>query len=111
MRRAQLPGSQEITSGDSITDKLAEKVAARQAELEAEMEKLSQYGNSAKKSQTQAPAAKARKSDDKNSDDNKSDHKNSDQGNQPIAEAARAGMIGGRRMTRRPSMAIRMAVL
>ena len=70
---------------DSITDKLAEKVATRQAELEAEMEKLSQYGKPAKKSQ--APAAKAKKSDDKNRDD-KRDQRHSDEGNQPIAEAA-----------------------
>ena len=35
---------------ERVIEKLAEKVAARQAELEAEMEKLSQYGNAAKKS-------------------------------------------------------------
>jgi hypothetical protein len=34
---------------DRAIEKLAEKVAARHAELEAEIERLSQYGKSAKK--------------------------------------------------------------
>ena len=46
---------------DIATDKLAEKVAARRAELEAELEKLAQYDKPAK-SQSAAPAPKARKS-------------------------------------------------
>ena len=62
---------------DRAIEKLAEKVAARQAELEAEMEKLSQYGKPAKKSQTAAPVAKAKKSDDK-----------SEEAEDPIANAA-----------------------
>jgi len=53
---------------ERITEKLAEKVAARQVELEAEMERLSQFGKPAKKSQA-APAAKAKKSDAKKSDE------------------------------------------
>jgi hypothetical protein len=48
---------------------LVEKVAARHAELEAEMERLSQYGKSAKKSQAAAPAPEATKRDEKKSDE------------------------------------------
>jgi hypothetical protein len=47
---------------DNATEKLAEKVAARQAELESELEKLSQYGKPAKKSQA-APIVKPKKDD------------------------------------------------
>jgi hypothetical protein len=45
---------------ERVTEKLAEKVAARQVELEAELEKLSQFGKPAKKSQA-VPAAKPKK--------------------------------------------------
>jgi hypothetical protein len=62
---------------DSATEKLAEKVAARQVELEAELEKLSQYGKPARKTQIAAPVAKARKSDDK-----------ADEQKEPVAKAA-----------------------
>ena len=54
---------------DHATEKLAQKVAARQAELEAELERLSHYGKPAKKSAAVAPAAKAKKSDDKKTDE------------------------------------------
>jgi tryptophan 2,3-dioxygenase len=54
---------------DNATDKLAEKVAARRAELEAELEKLSQYDKPARKPQTAAPVAKARKTDDRKIDE------------------------------------------
>ena len=60
------------------TEKLAEKVAARQAELEAELEKLSQYGKPARKSQTTPPVARARKSDEKKVDEPR----------EPVAKAA-----------------------
>lgn len=63
---------------DQAIEKLAEKVAARQAELEAELEKLSQYGKPAKKSQGPAPVAKGKKSDNKNGEAR----------NEPVAEAA-----------------------
>lgn len=63
---------------DHAIEKLAEKVAARQAELEAELEKLSQYGKPAKKSQGPAPVAKAKKSDNRNGEAEK----------EPVAEAA-----------------------
>jgi hypothetical protein len=66
------------TLRENATDKLMEKVAARRAELEAELEKLSQYGKPAKKSQEPAPVAKAKKSDEKKSDEVKD----------PIAKAA-----------------------
>jgi hypothetical protein len=56
---------------DNAIEKLAEKVAARQAELEAELEKLSQYGKPARKSQTAAPIVKARKGDEKKADEPK----------------------------------------
>lgn len=62
---------------ESATDKLMEKVAARRAELEAELEKLSQYDRLAKKAPA-APAAKVKKSDDKNSGEV----------SQPVAKAA-----------------------
>ncbi|MEW6644209.1 MAG: hypothetical protein AB1586_27130 [Pseudomonadota bacterium] len=55
------------TLRDLATEKLAEKVAARQAELEAELERLSQYGKPAKKSQ--APVGKPKKDDALKSDD------------------------------------------
>jgi hypothetical protein len=45
---------------ERVTEKLAEKVAARQVELAAELEKLSQFGKPAKKSQA-VPAAKPKK--------------------------------------------------
>ena len=45
---------------ERVTEKLAEKVAARQVELAAELERLSQFGKPAKKSQA-APAAKSKK--------------------------------------------------
>jgi hypothetical protein len=63
---------------DHATEKLAEKVAARQAELEAELEKLSQYGKPAKKSQGAAPVVKVKKSDEKNGEEAK----------EPVAKAA-----------------------
>jgi hypothetical protein len=63
---------------DHTIEKLAEKVAVRQAELEAELEKLSQYGKPAKKSQGSAPIAKAKKSD----------NRNAEAGKEPVAEAA-----------------------
>ena len=63
---------------DHATDKLFEKVAARRAELEAELEKLSQYGKPARKTQIAPPVAKARKSDDKKADEQK----------EPVAKAA-----------------------
>jgi hypothetical protein len=63
---------------DHAIEKLAEKVAARQVELEAELEKLSHYAKPAKKSLASAPAAKAKKSDEKQSDEVKD----------PIAKAA-----------------------
>jgi hypothetical protein len=49
---------------DSAIEKLAEKVAARQAELESELEKLSQYGKLAKKSQAVAVAKPKKEKDD-----------------------------------------------
>lgn len=63
---------------DHATEKLAQKVAARQAELEAELEKLSHYGKPAKKSPAVAPAARAKKSEEKKTDEVK----------EPIAKAA-----------------------
>jgi hypothetical protein len=67
---------------ESATDKLMEKVATRRAELE----KLSQYGKPAKKSQEKpqeksqepAPVAKVKKSDEKKGDETRD----------PIAKAA-----------------------
>ena len=56
---------------DNATAKLMEKVAARQVELESELERLSQYGKPAKKSQAAAPVVKSRKSDEKKSDEAK----------------------------------------
>jgi hypothetical protein len=46
---------------ENVNAKLVEKVAARQVELEAEMERLSQFGKSAKKSTAAPPPAKAKK--------------------------------------------------
>ena len=66
------------TLRDNATEKLAEKVAVRQAELEAELEKLSQYGKPARKSQVAPPVAKARKSDEKKADEPR----------EPVAKAA-----------------------
>jgi hypothetical protein len=63
---------------DRAIEKLAEKVAARQAELEAELERLSQYGKPAKKSQGTAPVAKAKKSEERNGEEAK----------EPVAQAA-----------------------
>jgi hypothetical protein len=63
---------------DNATAKLMEKVAARQVELESELERLSQYGKPAKKSQAAAPVAKSKKSDEKKSDEAK----------EPVAKAA-----------------------
>ena len=51
------------TLRDRAIEKLAEKVAARQAELEAELERLSQFGRAAKKTQAAPPVARSRKSD------------------------------------------------
>jgi hypothetical protein len=70
---------------ENAAGKLMEKVAARRAELEAELEKLSQYGKPAKKSQEAAPVAKARKGDDKKSDEGA---KRGDEIKDPIAKAA-----------------------
>ena len=66
------------TLRDNATEKLEEKVAVRQAELEAELEKLSQYGKPARKSQVTPPVAKARKSDEKKADEPR----------EPVAKAA-----------------------
>jgi hypothetical protein len=63
---------------DNATAKLMEKVAARQVELESELERLSQYGKPAKKSQAAAPVVKSKKSDEKKSDEAK----------EPVAKAA-----------------------
>jgi DNA-binding protein H-NS len=68
---------------ERVIEKLAEKVAARQAELEAEMEKLSQYGNSAKKSRVAPAAARQTKGTEvKDSGEGRRS------GEAPIAEAA-----------------------
>jgi len=66
------------TLRDNAIDKLAEKVAARRAELEAELDKLSPYDKPTKKTQTAAPVAKAKKSDEKKTDEVK----------EPVARAA-----------------------
>jgi len=50
---------------ENVNAKLLEKVAARQLELEAEMERLSQFGKSAKKSPAPPQAVKAKKSEKK----------------------------------------------
>jgi hypothetical protein len=63
---------------DNATAKLTEKVAARQVELESELERLSQYGKPAKKSQAAAPVVKSKKRDEKKSDEAK----------EPVAKAA-----------------------
>ena len=63
---------------DNATAKLMEKIAARQVELESELERLSQYGKPAKKSQAAAPVVKSKKSDEKKSDEAK----------EPVAKAA-----------------------
>jgi len=68
---------------DRTTEKLAEKVAARHAELEAEMERLSQYGKSAKKSQVAALAPKAMKRDEKKCDAHHGGH-HSNQVTEPV---------------------------
>jgi hypothetical protein len=49
---------------DNAIAKFAEKAVARQAELAAELEKLSQYGKSAKKSPVAPAIKKAEKGDD-----------------------------------------------
>jgi hypothetical protein len=48
---------------DNVNAKLLEKVAARQLELEAEMERLSQFGKPAKKSQAAPQPAKPKKAE------------------------------------------------
>jgi hypothetical protein len=77
---------------DRAIEKLAEKVAARHAELEAEIERLSQYGKSAKKSQVAAPAAKPKKRDEKKSDLANNDLAKNDETShevtEPVADAA-----------------------
>jgi hypothetical protein len=50
---------------ENVNAKLLEKVAARQVELEAEMERLSQFGKSAKKPPTPPPTVKAKKGEKK----------------------------------------------
>ena len=72
-------GIEEVAAlRDNATAKLMEKVAARQVELESELERLSQYGKPAKKSQAAAPVVKSKKSDEKKSDEAK----------EPVAKAA-----------------------
>jgi hypothetical protein len=74
-----LLGIEELAAlRDNATAKLTEKVAARQVELESELERLSQYGKPAKKSQAAAPVVKSKKSDEKKSDEAK----------EPVAKAA-----------------------
>jgi hypothetical protein len=50
---------------ENVNAKLLEKVAARQVELEAEMERLSQFGKSAKKSPAPPQTVKSRKGEKK----------------------------------------------
>ena len=68
------------------------KVAARYTGLEAEMERLSQYGKSAKKSQAAASAAKPKKRDEKKNDLAKNDLAKNDETShevtEPVADAA-----------------------
>jgi hypothetical protein len=79
---------------DRAIEKLAEKVAARQAELEAEIERLSQYGKSAKKAPASGLVAKPRKGGEKN--EAKSEEKKREaaeatgatEGTEPVADAA-----------------------
>jgi hypothetical protein len=90
---------------DHATEKLAEKVVARQAELEAELERLSQYGKPARKSQGRADAKLEAKADAKfeaksdaksetTSDASaapkarKNDEKKGDEAKEPAAKAA-----------------------
>jgi hypothetical protein len=73
---------------DRVTEKLAEKVAARQAELEAEMEKLSQYGNAAKKSRAAPAAARQSKGSDVKDADARQSGEGRGNGEAPIAQAA-----------------------
>ena len=95
--RARLPGTSQGREGDvhskidlhslSIEElvalrdnaiaKFAEKAVARQAELAAELEKLSQYGKSAKKSPVAPAIKKAKKGDDV--------ARKNDEANEPIA--------------------------
>jgi DNA-binding protein H-NS len=73
---------------DRVIERLAEKVAARQAELEAEMEKLSQYGNSAKKSRAAPAPARQSKGGDVKDADAKHSGEGRGNGEAPIAQAA-----------------------
>ena len=73
---------------ERVIEKLAEKVAARQAELEAEMEKLSQYGNSAKKSRAAPAAARQTKGGEVKDADTKHNGEGGRSGEAPIAQAA-----------------------
>jgi hypothetical protein len=65
---------------ENVNAKIIEKVAARQLELEAEMEKLSEYGKSAKKPPT-SPPAKAKKTEQKKDEEPAGQEP-------PVAEAA-----------------------
>jgi DNA-binding protein H-NS len=73
---------------ERVIEKLAEKVAARQAELEAEMEKLSQYGNSAKKSRAAPAAARQTKGGEVKDADVRHCGEGRGNGEAPIAQAA-----------------------
>jgi hypothetical protein len=53
---------------ENINAKIVEKVAARQLELAAEMERLSEFGKSAKKSPS-SPPTKAKKNEQKKSEE------------------------------------------
>jgi hypothetical protein len=54
-----------VSLRENVNAKLLEKVAARQIELEAEMERLSQFGKSAKKSPAPPQTAKSKKGEKK----------------------------------------------
>jgi hypothetical protein len=83
---------------DHATEKLAEKVAARQSELEAELERLSQYGKPARKSQGKLEAksdgkfeAKSETASDASAaapKAKKNDEKKTDEVKEPAAKAA-----------------------
>ena len=73
---------------DRVIEKLAEKVAARQAELAAEIEKLSQYGNSAKKSRAPSATARPTKGTEAKDADAKDSGEGRRSGEEPIAQAA-----------------------
>jgi hypothetical protein len=72
---------------DRAIEKLAEKVAARQVELEAEIERLSQYGKSAKKTSASGPVAKPKKNEAKR-EEKKHEATGATDGTEPVAEAA-----------------------